>query len=464
MDDNQALAGLRVLELSVAVAAPCAGRYLAYHGADVVKMESRVNPDVARMFGSAWARTEELAAVFFDTSPYLPEMTAGKRSIGLELKDPDALAAAHTLLGDCDVFLSNYTAEALGRLGLGYDDLKAINPGLIHVVMPGFGVDPSLPYYPFRAFGPNQAPLVGLDALTGYPDEEPAGIASVAPPDYVAGMHAVVSILSALEHRDNTGEGTSIVVSQMETTVSLLGPYLVDHALTGRSPVPAGNRCAWAAPTGIYPGNGVDRHVALTVDSDEAWAALASLVGPGLDRPAWASLEGRTTGHDEIDRLVTAWTATLSPAEAAARLQAAGVAAYEVLDHRGVLGDPQIRDRQYYDVAPSARFGRDLFSGHPIRLSETPAGVPWAGPNMGQHTREVLSERAGLSEAQIDALIEREAAFVDREPEVRLRRPFDAWYEVAGLLDPDAATATDTPAGQGQVGHGAAGTDDEEAN
>jgi benzylsuccinate CoA-transferase BbsF subunit len=433
MDDDKALAGLRVFELSVAVAAPCAGRYLAFHGADVIKVESRVNPDVARMFGSAWARTEDLAPVFFDTSPYLPEMTAGKRSIGLELKDEGALAAAHQLIAGCDVFLSNFTAEALDRMGMGYDQLRVIKPDLVYVMMPGFGADPALPYFPFRAFGPNQAPLVGLDALTGYPGQEPAGIASVAPPDYVAGMHAVVSILSALEEREQSGEGSKVVISQMETTVSLLGPYLVDHALTSRSPGPSGSRISWAAPTGVYPCAGHDRHVALSVDGEEAWAGLVSLVGDRLTDPGWGTLEGRVAAHDQIDEAITTWTVTISPAEAAARLQGAGIAAYEVLDHRGVLADPQVRDRAFYQVAPSTRFGRDLFTGHPIRLSETPVGVPWAGPNMGQHTRQVLHD-VGLSEAEIDALVERGAAFEERSPEVQLRRPFDQWYELIGLI------------------------------
>lgn len=443
-DDHRVLAGLKVFELSVAVAAPCAGRYLAYHGADVVKVESRVNPDVARLFGSAWARTEEYLPLFMDTSPYLPEMTAGKRSIGLELKDTDALAAAHKLIEGCDVFLSNFTPDALERMGMSYAQLHPVNPGLIHVMMPGFGADPELPYYPFRAFGPNQAPLVGLDALTGHPGEEPAGIASVAPPDYVAGMHAVVSILSALEHRDQTGEGVSLVISQMETTVSLLGPYLVEHALTGRTPEPTGNRIPWAAPTGTYPCSGHDRWVALSVADDAQWAALVALIGgDALADPAWASLEGRVAGHDAIDAAVGAWTAAISPAEAAARLQAAGIAAYEVLDHRGVLTDPQLRDRKVYDVAPSVRFGRDLFTGHPIRMTDTPASVPWAGPNMGQHTREILTERVGLGEAEIDALIERGAAFGERVPEMTVTRPFDHWYEIVGLVADEAGTGTD---------------------
>ncbi len=159
------LDGLSVVELSIAIAAPSCCRALAFHGADVVKIESRTSPDVARLFGSAWALGLD-AGPYMDSSPYLAEMSADKRSVGLELKQPAALAAALALLANADVFVTNYSTPAVSALGLGYADVAAINPGLIYVALPGFGSDPTQPYYEFLAWGPNQAPLVGLDALT----------------------------------------------------------------------------------------------------------------------------------------------------------------------------------------------------------------------------------------------------------------------------------------------------------
>ncbi|MDH4146323.1 MAG: CoA transferase [Acidimicrobiia bacterium] len=440
MDDDRVLAGVRVFELSIAVAAPSCGRALAYHGAEVIKVESRQVPDVARLFGSAWARDAEHAAAFYDTGPYVPEMSAGKRSVGLELKEPGAIEAAYALAAQCDVFLTNYALPAVRGLGLDYPDLKAVRDDIIYVAMPGFGANPELPYYPFRAFGPNQAPLVGLDVLTGLPGEEPAGIATIAPPDYVAGLHAVMGVLSALEHRDRTGEGCRIDISQFETTVALLGPYLADNAITGAVPEPAGNRVGWAAPTGTYRCSGADRWVAISVDDDTAWAALVALTGdPALADPRFATLAGRRDHHGEIDGLIEGWTAAISPDEAAARLQAAGVAAYPVNDHRGVLWDPQVRDRGWFDTAPCSRFERDLFSGHPIRLTDTPARVDRAGPSMGEDTVAVLRDIAGLDQSAVDDLVARGAAFTENEPERKLRRPFDAWFEIAGLVDEGAA-------------------------
>ncbi len=457
--DARPLAGIRVFELSIAVAAPCCGKILTHHGAEVFKVEARSYPDVARLFGSAWARDPELADVFCDTSPYLPEMSAGKRSVGLEMKLPEGLEAAQRLLATCDVFLTNFAAPGIAKLGLDYASAAKVRPDIIYAGMTGFGVDPDKPYYPFRAFGPNQAPLVGWDALTGFPHEEPAGIASIAPPDYMGGLHTTLAILSALHERDQTGQGRFIDISQLETTVSFLGPYLVGRDLGVPETIRNGNRVPWAAPTGIYPGAGDDVWVAIEVPSDEAWRSVAALAewsviesDDGSGQPALSTyphetLADRIANHDAIDAELSAWTARRSPQQAAAELQAVGVAAYEVLDHRGVLADPQVHDRRPYSVAPCPRLGRDLFVRDPLRMSATPPYVTRAGPNMGGDTVDVLTEM-GYSGTEVERLIADGAVFTDARPEVVLQRPFDRWYEsvdIAEIYDGGA-----TVAGSGQ--------------
>ncbi len=177
---------ISVVELSIAIAGPSCARTLAFHGATVMKVESREHPDVARLFGSAWA-ADAGPEVVMDTTPYLGEMGANKRSVGLDLKQPDGRRAALALLAASDVFITNYTTPAVRDLGLAYEEVAAVNPRIVYLALPGFGSEPDLPYYEFLAWGPNQAPLVGLDGLTGYPDQQPAGIATVAPPDYFAG-------------------------------------------------------------------------------------------------------------------------------------------------------------------------------------------------------------------------------------------------------------------------------------
>jgi benzylsuccinate CoA-transferase BbsF subunit len=369
-----------------------------------------------------------------DTSPYVPEMGANKRSVGLELKQPDGRKAALALLAKTDVFITNYSTPAVRALGFSYDDVAAVNANIVYVALPGFGSDAAQPYYEFLAWGPNQAPLVGLDALTGYPDQEPAGIATIAPPDYFAGLHALAAVLTALEHRDRTGEGSFIDIAQFETTVSSLGPFLLDHALTERSPERSGNRLEWLAPQGCYPCTGDDSWVAITVADDAQWVALAGVLGGAAADDRFTKLEGRLQHHDELDDLIGSWTASRSAAEVSCRLQSAGVAAYEVLDCVGVLHDAQVRDRRWFQLVPSMRFpDGDVFSGHPIRLGDTPGRWWRAGPAMGQDTVEVLTKRAGLSTDEVDALLASGVAFTEAAPEQTLRRPYIDYAEILGV-------------------------------
>jgi benzylsuccinate CoA-transferase BbsF subunit len=435
------LEGVTVVELSIAIAAPSCCRALAFHGAEVLRVESRTSPDVARLFGSAWA-TGMAPGPYMDTSPYLGEMSANKRSVGLELKQPAAREALLALVAGADVFVTNYSTPAVRALGLAAEDLLAVNPRLVYVALPGFGSDPTQPYYEFLAWGPNQAPLVGLDELTGYPDQVPAGIATIAPPDYIGGLHAMLAILTGLEHRDRTGAGSAIDIAQFETTVSGLGPLLLDHSLTGRVPGRTGNRLAWLAPQGCYRCAGDDAWVAITVHDDERWAAAADVVGGGAADARFATVAGRIERHDELDDLLAAWAQDRSPEDAAAALQAVGVAACEVYDNERLVQDDHVRARRWYQLAPSSRFpDGDVFSGHPIRLAEE-AGRWWrAGPSMGEDTREVLVERAGLSVEDVDALIASGAAFTEAEPATTLRRPYldgDEARRLTGAADPVA--------------------------
>jgi crotonobetainyl-CoA:carnitine CoA-transferase CaiB-like acyl-CoA transferase len=439
-DSVGVLDDISVVELSIAIAGPSCARTLAFHGATVMKVESRDHPDVARLFGSAWAAGAG-PEVVMDTTPYLGEMGANKRSVGLDLKQPEGRRAALALLAAADVFITNYTTPAVRDLGLAYEEVVAVNPRIVYLALPGFGSGPDLPYYEFLAWGPNQAPLVGLDGLTGYPDQQPAGIATVAPPDYFAGLHAVAAVLTALEHRDRTGEGSHVDISQFETTVSALGPFLLDNALTGRAPERNGNRLPWLAPQGCYPCRGRDAWVAVTVAGDDQWAALALLVGGGLaDDDRFTTVDGRLEHHDLLDELIATWTVRRSAAEVATRLQEHGVAAHEVHDNVGVLHDPQVRDRQWFEFVGSQRFpDGDLFGGHPIRLSATPGRWWRGGPSLGQDTVEMLTRHAGLSEEEVTGLLHRGAAYDVAGRDLTLRRPYVDYAPALGLGSPEGA-------------------------
>lgn len=438
------LDGVKVFELGIAIASPNAGRLLAHHGAEVYKIESPTSPDIVRMIGSAWLRdNEELAPATPDSSPYVSEMNADKRSVALDLKRPEGRDAARRLLAECDVFLANFGARALTELGLDYASVKEVRPDIVYVQLPGFGSEPDTPYYPFVAWGPNQAPLVGIDDLTGHAGREPAGIATVAPPDYLSSLHAAFCVLTGLEERERSGEGVHVDIAQFETTVSLLlGPFVMDHALTGNVQSRIGNRSLWYAPEGVYPCRGEERWIAISVVDDDAWAALLTLApAEWADDERFASNEARLANVEALDDAVAAWTVGFSSTDLAARLQEAGVAAHIVATNEDLLQDKQVMESGWYQARPSARFTRDLFSTFPIRMTETPGRWERGGPSTGEHTVEVLTGTVGMSETEVADLVEGGAAFTMDRPDLRVDRPYEDWLHI--LFPQDAVDGRD---------------------
>jgi benzylsuccinate CoA-transferase BbsF subunit len=438
------LDGIKVFELGIAIASPNAGRLLAHHGAEVYKIESPTNPDIVRMIGSAWLHdNEELAPVWPDSSPYVSEMNSDKLSVAVDLKHPDGIEAARRLLANCDVFLSNIAARALVELDLDYEAVRQIKPDIVYVQLPGFGTDPDAPYYPYVAWGPNQAPLVGLDDLTGHAGREPAGIATVAPPDYLSSLHAAFCVLTGLEQRDSTGEGVHVDISQLETTVSLLlGPFAMEHALTGNHQSRIGNRSLWYAPEGVYPCRGEERWIAISVVDDDAWRALCRIAPPELtDDERFATNEARMANAEALDEAMAAWTSGYLNTDLAARLQHVGVAAHIVATNEDILQDTHVMESHWYHARPSSRFTRDLFGTYPIRMTETPGSWERAGPSSGEHTVDVLTRVAGMSDDEVDKLINTSAAFTMDHPDLRVDRPYEQWLHV--LFPQDAVDSRD---------------------
>ncbi|HAN06880.1 MAG TPA: hypothetical protein DCP89_00135, partial [Acidimicrobiaceae bacterium] len=292
-------------------------------------LESLGNLDVVRLLGSAWAKDDpELSQILSDTSPYVPEMNAGKYSVGIDLKNEKGLKIALRLLAHCDVFLSNVSAAAVVRLGLDYEAVKQINPNIIYTQLPGFGSDPELPYYRSLAWGPNQSPLVGLDSLTGFAEDPPAGVATTAPPDYMSSLHALVATLAGLEHRDTTGKGVHVDLSQFEATVSLLGPFLLDLEVNEHEQDRIGNASIWGAPQGVYPSCEPERWIAITADDADSWKILKELASPWLDSDLFHTERDRLENAQVLDQTLSDWTSSFSSDDLTVRLQVAGVAAH----------------------------------------------------------------------------------------------------------------------------------------
>jgi benzylsuccinate CoA-transferase BbsF subunit len=454
------LAGIRVLEFGYGVAAPVCCRNLAQYGADVIRVESTRRPDSLRQIGAGWVPLSVDWAILRDTGSLLNFTCPGKRSIGLELDHPAGRDAFDRLVAASDAVVMNMSVEAVDHLGLGYDRLRQINPELVWMNMPSFGSADG-PYRTFRTWGRNISALAGLSSLVGWPDRDPVGL-GVNLPDYLSALWGTTAVVAAILERDATGEGCEIDLSQYQAALSCLGPTLMEAELGGSGLGTRGNRSDGVAPEGVYPCRGDDRGdhgdhgdhgdndvrwVALSVLDEHMWQGLCGLVGPG-DLPGdarFSTSAGRLDHHDDLDQVISRWTATRTPWEAAAELQAVGVAASPVLDNWDVLMDPQLRARQHFRVLPHPRFDRELSYGQAITLSETPATFTRAAPAFGQDTRTVLAEVADLGETEIHDVLASGAASEMEHTGVHLERPYLHWIRAVLPLDWPPSTLVDPP-------------------
>ncbi|HEY7283037.1 MAG TPA: CoA transferase [Actinomycetota bacterium] len=398
-----ALWGVRVLDLTWVLAGPYATKILADHGADVVKVESRHRPDPTRFSGSMHLTAGD-GPLDPDRSGYFNNFNRNKRGIVLNLRTPEGLRLLARLVPHCDVVVENFSAGLLERWGLGFRELRTLRPDVILVRMAGMGQ--TGPWRDRVTYADALAAAAGITAETGSTADDPVGVA-FGLGDMVAAVHAVAGVLEALDHRDRTGEGREIDLSQLEAMASHTGTALLESQAGVASLSYDGNRHPRMAPHGAYRCEGDDRWVAIATATDDEWRALCATIGRGelADDPRFADLASRKAQEDELDALVAEWTRTRSPWEAAERLQAAGVAAAPVEDGRDLVeGDAHLRERGFYVTLDHPAAGPVRHEGVAVRLATTPGGVSRPAPRLGEHTTEVLTELLGMSPSEIEEL------------------------------------------------------------
>jgi benzylsuccinate CoA-transferase BbsF subunit len=392
------LAGLRVANFGWSWVGPVAGQTLAFLGADVLKIESRARVDINRTLPPFAGGVRDP-----DRSLQNHAGWAGNGSVALDLKRPEALELARALVARCDLVLENFSPGVMARLGLGYEALCTVRPELIMVSMPGAGS--SGPLRDLRTYGVSLGAIAGIDSLTGYRGGPPIPMEN-AFADPLGGIVGAYAALLALHHRDRTGRGQHVDCSQQEALLQFVGPALLEHALTGRTPGPLGNRhpCGACAPHGVFPAAGDDRWIALAVWTDAEWRALAREMGRADWAGRFAGLAQRRAAEDEIEAALAAWTRGFDPDALAARLQAAGIAATPVLDVPGLLSHPQHRARGTFIEVEHPLGFRETIYGAYIRPSRTRPRVR-PGPAIGQDNDRVFLELLGLPEARYRQLV-----------------------------------------------------------
>jgi crotonobetainyl-CoA:carnitine CoA-transferase CaiB-like acyl-CoA transferase len=397
-DRPRALDGLRVLDFSWALAGPWTGRMLAHEGAEVIRVESGRRLDVLRQM----APDPERAGAFINAN-------AGKLGLALELGDPDGVRIARELAANADVVVDNFRPGVMERLGLDHATLVQSNPEIITCSLPAQGE--TGPHREYVAYGPVLHALAGFTFLTGHPDGPPSAICSGFV-DQLAAGHAAVGILSAVRHRDLTGEGQHVALSQFEAAIGMLDSVVLEYFANGTVETRRGNRDRNAAPHGCYRCAGEEEWVTIAVTADEHWQRLARLLGDEAlaADPELAGVAGRLARQDELDAAIAGWSSARQAEAAMEELQAAGVPAGrmqrvgDMLEH-----DPHLRARGFYRLTEHPVIGEIFVDGPPFhmkRLQGDLHGRP--GPLLGQDTRAVLTEILGLDPAEVERLIEAE--------------------------------------------------------
>ena len=392
-----AFEGVKVLDFCWVAIGPMTTRYLSDFGATVVRVESANRPDVLRQATPYGGGKPGL-----NRSAYYANYNSGKLSLTLNMADSRGRELAKRLSAWADVVAENYTPGVMERWGLGYEDMKLVNPDVImfSASMQGRGG----PYSSHPGFGPVLTALSGHTHMTGWPDRAPTSPYG-AYTDFLLPQLAIAAISAALDYRQRTGEGQHLDMSQLEGSLGFTATALLDFAANGRTQTRAGNSDPTLAPHSAYPCKGDDRWCAITCRSDDEWRALCGV----LERPELAedvrftTAEVRKGNEEALDEEVSQSTRELDAFELMHRCQRAGVPAGVVQSCEELFLDPQLKERGHYVFQEHPEIGRHAYDGNAFVLPESPPEYRPA-PLLGEHTEQVCREILGLSEEEVGVL------------------------------------------------------------
>lgn len=396
-----ALAGVRVLDFTSLLAGPFATLFLGFLGAEIIKVESRMQVDGARRPPYSYDDPEN--------SPVFNTLNLNKQSVQLNLKEPEAVDLALQIASVSDAVVENMRPGVMQRLGLSYEKLLEVNPTLVMVSISNGGA--SGPESTFPGYANVFNSMSGLGHLTGYPDAPPTELRDSI--DARVASTASLALLMGLFHRLRTGEGQFIDLSSRESIIVYTGEALMDFAMNSRVSQSQGNRDTGAAPQGCYPCQGDDAWVTISVAGQEEWRALCSATGhqEWLEDLRFADPISRHKNQDELDELIARWTSGRPANDAAETLQKAGVSAAPSMSSRELVADDHLSSRGTWGSIEHPFMGPQTVQGPPWKFSSTPAAIRTPGPLMGQHNPDVLMELLGASERQLEDWKERRVVY-----------------------------------------------------
>ena len=414
----RALENIRVVDFTWVRAGPWATRWLGAFGAEVIKIEWPEN-ERGRLPSTT---TPQHLETNLNTTGNFNDTNVNKKSLSLNVRSPKGLEIVKRLIAVSDLVIENFSSRVLRNWGLGYDILREIKPDIVYVSMSGYGHTGR--HHHYTTFGPVAQAVAGLTHLSGLPEAPPAGW-GWSYMDDTGGMYGAMCALTGLYHRNMTGQGQHIDLSQMVSSVPLVGPALLDFTVNRRGSrregFPPGNRAHWpdtpvtnnyrgptVAPHNAYrtaPG-GYNDWCVIVCHSDEEWRKLVQVMGA----PSWAAdakfatVTGRLHHQEELDESIEAWTLTLGKYEVTERCQAAGVRALPVQSAEDrVEHDPQLRHREMFLPVEHPALGDYKVQNAPFKLSETPAVNHLPSLMIGQHTKDIVEGMLGYSREELRA-------------------------------------------------------------
>ncbi|QAA94858.1 CaiB/BaiF CoA transferase family protein [Pollutimonas thiosulfatoxidans] len=392
------LKGCRVVELGSTVAGPFCARLLADFGADVIKIEQKEG-DAVRSMGK----------VKNGRSLYGASILRNKRIVSIDLRLPEGRALAKRLCEKADIVIENFRPGTLERWGLGYDELSAVNPGLILVRISGYGQDG--PYSQRPGYGVVCEAFSGIREVTGDPDRPPARVA-VSMTDYITGLYGAFGATMAMLERNRTGQGQVIDSALYEAAFSFMEPHIPAFQQLGHIASRAGSRLPGHTPNSLYT-SAEGRHIHITAGSQSVFQRLAQVMGKPelLADPRFATPVARSDNDDEMDALVDEWTRSLPMTELERLLDGAGVPASRIFNLEDIFADPHYRARNMLVEPEDRELGPVAMANVVPRMSRTPGAVRWSGRDIGQDTVQVLADELGLSPEQITELSEAQVIY-----------------------------------------------------
>ena len=405
---NGPLNNVRILDLTHVWAGPLATRILADLGAQVLKVEPPMGRGPreypAPPFGG-FVGKDDVVSEPWNANATFVKLMRNKKSLAMDLKTEAGRSAFLKLVKVSDVVIENFSARAMKDLKLDYPHLKEANETIIHVAMPGYGLDG--PYSDRVAFGPTVEPMSGLHSVMGYSADEPRATA-MALPDATSAVSATAAVLTALRIRQKIGQGQQVEMSLHESAVAHSGPWLIETQLHGQ-PDRIGNRHPEMSPHGVYKLDGEDHWVAIGCPSDLAWRTLCHVIP--LPYPDSLPLELRLQNEADIDHVMNSWTSNKTYEEVQETFHGSAVAVGKVMNTAEMLENPQSVRRGYFVPLESGT----PMPGNPIKMRNISPDDWTPCPKLGEHNEDVLRDWLGYDSAKIQALAS-QGVIVDKPP------------------------------------------------